>query len=112
MHCNQNEKINQVKDSTLVVGIDIGSTTHYARAFDWRGLELGKIFKFSNSLEGFQSLKEWMGMMSDSLSMPSNFTCTVSSALDAVKYPSFTKTPCNAGNCSFFCTTRTTVRIT
>lgn len=44
----------------MVVGIDIGSTIHYARAFDWRGIELGKIFKFSNSLEGFQYLKDWM----------------------------------------------------
>lgn len=34
MNYKQNEKINQVKKSTLVVGIDIGSTTQYARAFD------------------------------------------------------------------------------
>lgn len=34
MNCKQNQKINQVKESTLVVGIDIGSTTHYARVFD------------------------------------------------------------------------------
>ena len=27
MNYKQNEKINQVKESTLVVGIDIGSTT-------------------------------------------------------------------------------------
>lgn len=60
MNCKQNQKINQVKDSTLVVGIDIGSTTHYARAFDWRGIELGKIFRFSNSREGFINLKDWM----------------------------------------------------
>ena len=26
MNCKQNQKINQVKESTLVVGIDIGST--------------------------------------------------------------------------------------
>ena len=37
MNYKQNEKINQVKESTLVVGIDIGSTKQYARAFDWRG---------------------------------------------------------------------------
>lgn len=60
MYCKQNQKIKQVKDCTLVVGIDIGSTTHYARAFDWRGIELGNVFKFSNSLEGFQSLSGWM----------------------------------------------------
>ncbi len=49
MNCKQNEKINQVKETTLVVGIDIGSTWQYARAFDWRGIELSKVFKFSNS---------------------------------------------------------------
>lgn len=60
MNCKQNQKINQVKDSTLVVGIDIGSTAHYARAFDWRGIEHGTIFKFSNSREGFINLTDWM----------------------------------------------------
>lgn len=55
MNYKQNEKINQVKESTLVVGIDIGSTTQYARAFDWRGIELGKVFTFSNNREGFES---------------------------------------------------------
>ena len=34
MNCKQNQKINQVKESTLVVGIDIGSTTQYARALN------------------------------------------------------------------------------
>ena len=65
MNCKQNEKINQVKESTLVVGIDIGSTTHYARVFDWRGIELGKVFKFSNSREGFENFKDWMRWLQD-----------------------------------------------
>ena len=60
MNCKQNQKINQVKESTLVVGIDIGSTTHYARVFDWRGIELAKIFSFSNSREGFENFICWM----------------------------------------------------
>ena len=64
MNYKQNEKINQVKESTLVVGIDIGSTTQYARAFDWRGIELGKVFTFSNSREGFESFKVWICNMS------------------------------------------------
>ena len=65
MNYKQNEKINQVKESTLVVGIDIGSTTQYARAFDWRGIELGKVFTFSNSREGFESFKAWMQHLQD-----------------------------------------------
>lgn len=36
------------------------STTHYARVFDWRGLELSKVFKFKNSFEGFQSFVLWV----------------------------------------------------
>ena len=65
MNYKQNEKINQVKESTLVVGIDIGSTKQYARAFDWRGIELGKIFTFSNSREGFEAFKAWMRHLQD-----------------------------------------------
>lgn len=65
MNCKQNEKINQIKESTLVVGIDIGSTTHYARVFDWRGIELAKIFSFSNSREGFENFKSWMRHLQD-----------------------------------------------
>jgi len=60
MNCKLNEKINQVEESSLVVGIDIGSTTHYARAYDWRKVELAKVFKFSNTLEGFEALSSWM----------------------------------------------------
>lgn len=40
MNFTQNEKISQVSEETLVIGIDIASETHYARAFDWRGIEL------------------------------------------------------------------------
>ena len=65
MNYKQNEKINQVKESTLVIGIDIGSTTQYARAFDRRGIELGKVFTFSNSREGFESFKAWMQHLQD-----------------------------------------------
>lgn len=38
-----------------MLGIDVGSSTHYVRVFDWRGLELSKVFKFKNSFKGFQS---------------------------------------------------------
>ena len=42
----------------LVVGIDVGSEFHYARAFDWRGIEFSrKPFKFSNTEPGFTEFK-------------------------------------------------------
>ena len=56
MNYTQNTKIEQVKEETLVVGVDIGSTTHYARAFDYRGREITKkVFVFGNDIEGFNS---------------------------------------------------------
>ena len=40
MNCNtQNAKIETINEKTLVVGIDVGSETPYARAFAWRGYE-------------------------------------------------------------------------
>ena len=59
-NCKQNQKINQVKPETLVVGIDIGASTHYARVFDWRGVELSGVFRFSNDGEGYGSFYTWL----------------------------------------------------
>ncbi len=57
----QNKKIEAVTEKTLVIGIDVGSEIHYARAFDNRGFEYSKKpFKFSNSEAGFASFKEWV----------------------------------------------------
>ena len=56
MNSTQNKKIEQVKETTMIVGIDVGSEKHYFRAFSWRGIELtGKPVAFSNSMEGFNS---------------------------------------------------------
>lgn len=57
----QNAKIAAITEKTLVVGIDIGSETHYARAFDWRGYEYSKKpFAFSNDEAGFALFSAWM----------------------------------------------------
>lgn len=61
MNSTQNKKLEQVKSTTLVIGIDVGSEIHYARAFDWRGYEYSKkAFKFSNTEHGFVELLEWI----------------------------------------------------
>ena len=64
MNYTQNEKIMSITERTLVVGVDIAKTIHYARAFDYRGIELAKVFKFENSKEGLESFKEWIGIHS------------------------------------------------
>jgi transposase len=61
MNLTQNDKLNQVTADTLVVGVDIGSQTHFARAFDWRGFEFTKrAFKFNNTKVGFLSFLRWL----------------------------------------------------
>ena len=60
MSLSQNEKIRQVTEGSIIIGVDIASETHYARAFDWRGIELGKVFSFGNSAEGFFSFEAWI----------------------------------------------------
>jgi hypothetical protein len=42
MHSTQNERINQMTSSTLIVGVDIAKFKHVARAQDYRGVEFGK----------------------------------------------------------------------
>ncbi|MCD8013697.1 MAG: IS110 family transposase [Lachnospiraceae bacterium] len=57
----QNEKIKSITEKTLVVGIDVGSEVHYARAFDWRNYEYSKKpLAFSNTEAGFETFKAWM----------------------------------------------------
>lgn len=59
MNFTQNQKIRQLTERTLVIGIDIGCNMHYARAFDWRGCEMSHVFKFQNSRIGFNAFKCW-----------------------------------------------------
>ena len=57
----QNAKIESITEKTLIVGIDVGSETHFARAFDWRNYEYSKsALEFSNTEMGFRMFKAWM----------------------------------------------------
>lgn len=60
MNYTQNEKIMQITDNTLIVGLDVGSMTQHARAFDFRGIELAKLIKFQNNAEGFEEFRNWV----------------------------------------------------
>ncbi len=57
----QNKKIKAITETTLVIGIDVGSETHFARAFDYRGIEFSKKpFMFSNDENGFAEFAAWI----------------------------------------------------
>lgn len=56
----KNDKLTFISDDMLIIGCDIGSDTHYARAIDTRGRELSNgAFQFSNNAEGFRRAKTW-----------------------------------------------------
>lgn len=56
----QNAKIAAITEKTLIIGIDVGSETHYARAFDWRNYEYSpKPLAFNNDEEGFETFLTW-----------------------------------------------------
>jgi len=62
----QNAKIKSITEKTLIVGIDVGSETHFARAFDWRNYEYSKKpLKFSNTEAGFMTFKAWIKDMAE-----------------------------------------------
>ena len=56
----QNDKIEQVTEKTLVVGVDIGSTEQHARAFDYRGRELDRVYRFMDCRDGYELFLDWM----------------------------------------------------
>lgn len=62
----QNAKIAAITEKTLIIGIDVGSETHFARAFDWRNYEYSKKpLEFSNTEEGFETFRTWIGNLAE-----------------------------------------------
>ncbi len=56
----KNQRIQQITENTLIVGADIAKKKHYARAIDFRGIELGNRCIFENHRNGLMSLVLWM----------------------------------------------------
>lgn len=59
MNYNQNKRIMQINEQTLIVGVDIAKEKHVARAQDFRGIEYGKTLNFANSNKGFCEFFNW-----------------------------------------------------
>lgn len=57
----QNQRIERITTSHLVVGIDMAKETHVAQATNFRGVVLTNWhLSFKNTHEGFEKLKQWM----------------------------------------------------
>ncbi|WP_175989851.1 IS110 family transposase [Bacillus sp. Marseille-Q1617] len=70
MDFTQNERLKQINEQTLIIGIDIAKHKHVARAIDDRGIDLSKRLVFPNTLEGFKLLLEWAKQLSAQTSRP------------------------------------------
>lgn len=55
----QNQRIQRISETTLVIGTDIAKHNHVARAFTYRGIELGKRCLFQNDEQGLLNLLAW-----------------------------------------------------
>jgi transposase len=49
-----NAKIEEITPQTLIVGVDIAKTVHWARFVDYRGIEVGKTVSFTSDKKGFE----------------------------------------------------------
>ena len=54
------EKIERITDETLIIGIDVASRRHYAKALTWRKAEVIKGLFFDNERQEFMRFLEWM----------------------------------------------------
>ena len=59
MNYNKTQKLNQITDQILIVGIDVSKDFHVARAQDFRGIEYGKSITFNNDHIGIYSFIAW-----------------------------------------------------
>jgi transposase len=51
-----NKRLDEITAATLIVGVDIAKTVHWARFVDYRGKETGKAFSFKNDRDGYESI--------------------------------------------------------
>ena len=51
-----NQRLEEITDTTLIVGVDISKAVHWARFVDYRGREEGKALAFKSDRKGFESI--------------------------------------------------------
>jgi transposase len=60
MQDKQNQLIERISDTHLIVGVDIAQQVHVARAVNFRGIVVGDPIPFENNEEGFVKLLNWI----------------------------------------------------
>lgn len=49
-------KLEAITPKTLIIGVDIAKELQWARFTDYRGMEIGRVIKFSNNRAGFENI--------------------------------------------------------
>jgi transposase len=60
MQDKQNQLIERISETHLIVGVDIAQQLHVARAVNFRGIVVGDPITFENNEEGFVKLLNWI----------------------------------------------------
>jgi transposase len=56
MRNKTNQRLEDITAGTLIVGVDIAKSLHWARFVDYRGVEVSKALSFKNNRQGFKSI--------------------------------------------------------
>jgi transposase len=56
MKNRMNQRLEEISAATLIVGIDIAKSVHYARFVDYRGREVSKVVSFTCDRQGFERI--------------------------------------------------------
>ena len=51
-----NQRIEEIRTGTLIVGVDVAKSVQWARFVDYRGTEIGKAISFKNDRQGFENI--------------------------------------------------------
>jgi len=50
------KRLEEITAGTLIVGVDVAKSVHWARLVDYRGVEFGKALSFKNNRQGYESI--------------------------------------------------------
>ena len=50
------QRLEEITAGTLIVGVDVAKSVHWARFVDYRGVEIGKALCFKNNRKGYESI--------------------------------------------------------
>lgn len=70
MDFTQNQRLAQMNDRTLIIGVDVAKHKHVARVVDDRGRDLAKRLVFANTMPGFSELLSWARDLSEDHDRP------------------------------------------